>query len=351
MTNLKINFIFYRLLILLVFITPLTIEAQKLQARIVAFYNIENLFDTIDTPGINDSDFTPEGPKQWDSQKYWEKIDRLSEVISKLGQHENIQGPAIIGLCELENRSVIEDLVNSERIKHLNYQIVHYESPDNRGMDVALLYQPGCFKVTNTRSVSLKINGDKETKLNTRDQLVVSGLLDNEAVHFIVSHYPSRFGGEARSRYLRIAAAKLSRSIFEEIMEAHPNDKVIIMGDFNDDPINDAIKKHLNAHGKTRRLKKGELYNPMEPLYKQGIGTLAYRGQWNLFDQIIITPNFLGKNNKGYRYHSVRIYNEAFLIMDEGQYKGYPFRSYIGNQYIGGYSDHFPVYIVIVKEY
>ncbi|TCO03009.1 endonuclease/exonuclease/phosphatase family protein [Natronoflexus pectinivorans] len=323
--------------------------AQQTRAGVIAFYNLENLYDTINDPNIRDDDFTPEGVKRWNSPKYWEKIDRLAEVISKLGSHENIPGPAIIGLCELENRAVLEDLVQNERIRHLNYQIVHHYGPDRRGMDVALLYQPRYFRVTSSRSVPLEYYREDGSRLYTRDQLLVSGVFDGEPMHFIVNHYPSRWGGEERSRPLRVAAAQLSRALVDEILDDDPDAKVIVMGDFNDDPINESIKVHLNAHGNQRRLEEGQLYNPFEPLHRRGVGTLAYRGQWNLFDQILLTQSFLNRDQEGYRYHSVRVFNESFLTRDEGRFRGYPFRSYVGNQYMGGYSDHFPVYIVLVR--
>lgn len=325
-------------------------EAQQMRAGVIAFYNLENLFDTLDTPGVIDTEFTPDSPKRWNSERYWAKIDKLAEVISKLGSHEKVPGPAIIGLCEMENRAVLEDLVKSPRISHLNYEIVHYDSPDRRGVDVAMLYQPRYFKVTNSRSIPLIVNGDEGTRLYTRDQLQVSGIFDGEPMHFIVNHWPSRRGGEDRSSPLRNEAARLTRSLVDSIMKIEGDAKVVVMGDLNDDPNNESIRLYLKARDEQHRLKPDQLFNAMGVHFKRGIGTLAYRDQWNLFDQIIITQAFLDKKQKGYRYHSSRVFNESFLAQPEGRFKGYPFRTYVGDNYHGGYSDHFPVYILIVKE-
>ncbi|HKL71711.1 MAG TPA: endonuclease/exonuclease/phosphatase family protein [Marinilabiliaceae bacterium] len=326
------------------------IIAQKLHGAIVAFYNIENLFDTINTPNVRDGEFTPEGPKNWNSEKYWEKIDNLGHVISQLGVAEGFEGPAVIGLCEMENRAVLVDLVNSPSIKENNYQIVHYDSPDDRGIDVALLYQPNLFTVTSTRSVPLLIKGDDGNRLYTRDQLVVSGLFDDEPMHFVVNHWPSRYGGEERSRGNRVAAARLTRSLVDSIVRTDANAKVIVMGDLNDDPTNESVRLYLKARQDKNRLKKGQLFNATEIPFKQGKGTLAYRGKWNMFDQMILTPSLVDKNNKGYQFHSVHVYTHPKIVQQTGNYKGYPHRTYVGNKYMGGYSDHFPVYILLMKE-
>ncbi|MDI3521373.1 MAG: hypothetical protein PWQ06_896 [Anaerophaga sp.] len=331
-------------------ILPADISAQKMHAGIIAFYNLENLFDTIDTPDVKDSEFTTGGEKKWTSDRYWEKIDRLAKVISKIGSNENIPGPAILGVSEIENKSVLEDLVKSEHIKHLNYRIIHYNSPDKRGVDVALLFQPRYFRVSNARSVPLIIQGEDGERVFTRDQLVVSGQFDGDTMHFIVNHWPSRYGGQERSAPLRNEAAKLSRYLLDSIKTIHPNDKVVIMGDLNDDPLNESIKKHLNATGSSKKIKENQLFNPMEDLFKKGIGSLAYMGKWNLFDQIIITPNFLDKKNDGYKFHSARIFNDPFLLQQTGRYKGYPNRTFVGNEYRAGFSDHLPVYILVLKE-
>jgi len=189
------------------------LSAQEKQYKVatIAFYNLENLFDTLDTPDKNDFEYTPEGVKKWDSKKYISKLENMSKVIAQIGAELTKTAPAIIGVSELENRTVLEDLVNTPALKNYNYKIAHFESPDRRGVDVALLYQSSIFKVTNSVSATLKIEGMDD--FYTRDQLVVSGILAGEKIHFIVNHWPSRYGGEKRSKPLRNAAADLTRSI------------------------------------------------------------------------------------------------------------------------------------------
>lgn len=347
----------YRLIRLLVvvfmvsgFLANCNMQAQKVKAGVVAFYNLENLFDTLDTHNVLDTEFTPESPKLWNSERYWQKIDQMASVIAQLGAHEKVPGPAVIGVSEIENKEVLVDLVNSPRLKALNYQIIHYHSPDKRGIDVAMLYQPRYFTVTNTRSVPLFIYDEEGERIYTRDQLQVSGLFDGEPMHFIVNHWPSRRGGEEGSSSLRNSAARLTRSLVDSIAKIEKDAKVIVMGDLNDDPTNESVRLYLKARDDQNRLKDDQMFNALGTHFKRGIGTLAYRDQWNLFDQIILTQSFLNKRDKGYRYHSSRVFNESFLVQQEGRFKGYPFRTYAGNNYLGGYSDHFPVYILLVKE-
>ncbi len=349
MTMLKNRFLIFPFGVLLFFVSQ-EIIAQKLQGGIVAFYNLENLFDTINTPDVRDGEFTPEGSKNWNSEKYWEKINNMAYVISQLGSAEGLLGPQVIGLCEMENRAVLVDLVSNSNIKENNYQIVHYDSPDDRGIDVALLFQPNFFTVTSTRSVPLLIKGDDGNRLYTRDHLVVSGLFDGEPMHFIVNHWPSRYGGEERSRGNRIAAARMTRSLVDSIVCTDAEAKVIVMGDLNDDPTNESVRLYLKARQDKNRLKPGQLFNATEIPFKQGKGTLAYRGKWNMFDQMILTPSLVDKNDKGYQFHSVHVYTHPKIVQQTGNYKGYPHRTYVGNNYMGGYSDHFPVYILLVKE-
>lgn len=313
----------------------------------IAFYNLENLFDTIDQPEVNDEEFTPQGIKSWNTKKYYLKIDHLSDVISQIGTDVTKEPPAIIGVSEIENKQVLIDLVHSKTLKPFNYQIVHYNSPDRRGVDVALLYRPKYFKLTESKSFRLTIADKLDFK--TRDQLLVSGLFDGEQMYFIVNHWPSRYGGEKRSRPLRNAAADLCRSIVDSLLAMDTSVKVITMGDFNDDPVDPSLTKHLKATDDKNLLADGYLYDPMITLYKKGIGSLAWRDSWNLFDNMILTPALL--EDSGYHFYQAHIFNKKFLTNKEGQYKGYPFRTYVGNTFMGGYSDHFPAYLFVVKKY
>lgn len=321
-------------------------QEKTYKVNCIAFYNLENLFDTI--PGENDTEFSPNSPKQWATKRYFEKMERMGRVISQIGDEFPIGTPAIVGLCEIENRSVLEDLVKASSIATSNYKIVHYDSPDKRGVDVGLIYRPDLFKVTSTRSVRLTVPGMPDFR--SRDQLVVSGLLEGEQIHIIVNHWPSRSGGEKRSMPGRIAAGKLSRSIVDSIQSIEPNAKIIIMGDLNDDPVDKSITTALGAKLNEKDVKPGDLYAAMYPLYKNGIGTLAYRDSWSLFDNIIITEALLNSDGKTLKFHKVKVFNRPFLLNKTGQYAGYPLRTYVGSTYQAGYSDHFPVYMFVIKE-
>ncbi len=322
---------------------------QNVNNEIVAFYNLENLFDTIDTPGVNDLEFTPEGIKNWDSEKYWTKIDQLAKVIAKLGVEYNAAGASIFGLCEMENREVLKDLVNADAIKNRGYAIIHYDSPDERGIDVALFYRPEVFQPERTSSVPLLIKNETGEQILTRDQLVVSGLLNGERMHFIVNHWPSRYGGEERSRPFRIEAARLTRAIVDSIMGTDRNAKIIVMGDLNDDPDNESVRKHLNAHSNRSKVKRNELFNATGVLFEEGQGTLPYRGSWNMFDQMIVSKPLLKSRRGAYYFDSVHIFKPEFLLQQEGRYRGYTWRTYVGNNYHGGFSDHLPAYIILKK--
>lgn len=339
------------ILCLFVFIFTTGVNAQQsYRAAVIGFYNLENLFDTIDTPDVLDEEFTPEGLDRWTGDKYWHKIENMAQAISRIGEDDGWKGgPAVLGVSEIENREVLEDLIAHPLLKESGYQIVHYDSPDKRGVDVALLYRARFFRVTASTSTELKIFDEAGERIFTRDQLVVSGIFDGEPMHFIVNHWPSRSGGEAASRPRRNAAADLTRHLVDSLRNIDANAKVFVMGDLNDDPINESLREHLKAGADPKKLKEDELFNCMFPLYKKGIGSLYYRDGTNLFDQIIITPALLGKDYSSYKFYKTQVFNSSFLVQKDGQYKGYPLRSYVGTVFQGGYSDHFPVYVVIVK--
>jgi len=339
------------LLLWLCSVTVLLPAQKEFEAGIIAFYNLENLFDTLNTEGVNDEEYTPDGPNEWNSRKYRDKISKLARVISQIGADEGIPGgPAILGVSEIENRSVLEDLVAHPLLKDANYHIVHYDSPDLRGVDVGLLYQPRYFTVTHSLSAELPLFDEKGERIYTRDQLLVSGLFHGEPMHFIVNHWPSRRGGEKASRPRRIAAAELTRSLADSILEENAHAKIVVLGDLNDDPVNQSVRKILRAGKNKNRLREGELYNCMFPLFRMGVGSLAYRDAWNLFDQIIISQGLLGEDYSTFTFYSARVFNKEFLTQQDGQYRGYPYRTYVGNTWQGGYSDHFPVYIVVIRE-
>ena len=316
----------------------------------VGFYNLENLFDTIIDPDVNkilQDDFTPKGKKGWTSKRYHEKLENMSRVIADLGKEVTPDGMTILGVSEIENRSVLEDLLKTENLKNRDYEIVHYESPDKRGIDVGLIYNPKYFKVTSSRSISLRTI---DTTFYTRDQLLVSGVLNGENVHVIVTHWPSRSGGEKRSRPRRASASKLGRSIIDSLQAIDTEAKIMYMGDLNDDPTDLSVKGYMKSIGEKTEVRKKNMYNPWENLYKKGAGTLAFRGAWNLFDQILVTPSLIGDDYSSLKYYKAKIYNESYLIQSAGKFKGAPYRTFSFGSYIGGYSDHFPVYLFLIRE-
>jgi hypothetical protein len=245
---------------------------------------------------------------------------------------------------------VLEDLAAHPMLKASNYQVVHYDSPDLRGVDVGLLYRPRYFRVTSTDSPVLNIRNENNERVYTRDQLVVTGMFDGEEMSFIVNHWPSRSSGEQVTRPRRNEAAMLTRRIVDSLTAINPNAKIVVMGDLNDDPSNESLRKYLRAGDDPDRLKDGDLYNCMYSLFKKGVGSLYYRDGLNLFDQIIISKPLTGKDFSSYRFYGARVFNKQFLLQQDGQYRDYPLRTYVGTTYTGGYSDHFPVYMIIARE-
>ena len=341
------------LIVLFTSFTPIFSQEKKAyKVNTIAFYNLENLFDTENDPLTYDDDRTPDGKDHWTEEIYQDKLKNMAKVMAEIGADVSGNTPTIIGVCETENRKVLEDLVNQETLVEQDYGIIQFDSPDRRGIDVALLYKKKLFTPTHYKAKELLIydDNDKSKRVFTRDQLVVSGMLDGEKIHLIVNHWPSRSGGEKRSRSKRIKAAKLNRQIIDSIFSDEPYAKIITMGDFNDDPTSPSVKDHLNAQRESNGMQMRELFNPMEDLAKQGYGSLAYRDSWNLFYQIIISTELTKKDFSSYRFYKAGIYNKTYLVNAHGRYKGYPYRSFASGSYTGGYSDHFPVYIYLVKE-
>lgn len=310
---------------------------------------MENLFDTINDPDTFDDDRTPLGKDKWTAEKYRDKLKNMSLVLSEIGSSVTKASPDIIGVCEIENNVVLEDLIKEPALLNKGYAIIHFDSPDERGIDVALLYKKEVFMPTSFKSHRLLLFKENGYRDYTRDQLIVGGLLDDEEIYFIVNHWPSRSGGEARSRPNRIAAAKLNKRIIDSVLRLNTDAKIISMGDFNDDPINDSFKKVIKTEGRKRKVTDSILFNPMESLYRKGEGSLAYRDKWNIFDQIYFTGNLISSTKESFSFYKAAIYNPAYLLTSSGRYKGYPKRTYSGGNYTGGFSDHFPVYITLVK--
>jgi endonuclease/exonuclease/phosphatase family metal-dependent hydrolase len=326
-------------------------QDKKFKIHTLAFYNLENLFDTINDP-IKFDDYSPIMELKTNrGEAYRRKITNMARVIAEIGKDVTHNTPAILGVCEVENKDVLEDIVNDSTLLEKNYGIVHYDSPDSRGIDVALLYQKSLFTPISSSAQELKIYDTQTQKqITTRDQLLVSGKLEGDLIHIIVNHWPSRRGGEARSRPKRVAAAQLNKRILDSLQAQDPYAKVIIMGDLNDDPTNPSIKNVLKAKRKRKKVDFKGLYNPFEKFYRDGLGTTAYRDNWSLFDQIIVSKTLLEKDYTSFRYYQAGIFNKNYLITPKGKYKGYPFRSWNDSGFSNGFSDHFPVYIYLIKE-
>ena len=314
----------------------------------MAFYNLENLFDTINDVNKNDEASPIMEIKFNRGEIFKQKVSNMAKVISEIGLDVTKRPPSIVGICEVENRSVVEALISDEKLKKYNYGIVHYDSPDNRGIDVGMIYNKDAFSVENSNSHEVYITDNNSSKRrNTRDQLVVSGYLDGELMHIIVNHWPSRGADETK----RIAAAKVNNSIIDSLRYIYKNPKIITMGDFNDDPFDKSIKKIIGAKKEIKNTGNKDMFNPYEEiLVDKGIGTNAYRDKWQLFDQIILSKPFLKKDYKDYQLYKAGVFNKSYLINKKGKFKGYPYRSFSYGTFTGGYSDHLPPYIFLLRE-
>ncbi len=322
-------------------------NAQKYKMVAVGFYNLENLFDTENDTLINDEEFLPQGARAWTTERYQEKSANMAYVISQIGIENVKQGLSILGVSEIENRRVLEDLVKQPAIADRKYEIIHYNSPDGRGVDVGLLYNPKHFRPLHSIAIPLMIF-DEGVRRNTRDVLYIKGMMETDTLHILVNHWPSRGGGPVTVKH-RNSGAKLCRNVIDSINQVVPNSKVIVMGDLNDDPTNESIKSYLRAVSNIKDVKKTGIFNPYEDMFRRGLGSNAYQDAWSLFDQVIISKGLCDKDNDGYSYFKANIFNKAFLVQPSGQYKGYPFRTFSGDKYQGGYSDHFPSYIYMIK--
>ncbi len=297
-------------------------------------------------------DFTVNSPKNWNTKSYNQKIANEARVISEMGAQYTKTAPAIVGLIEVENRQVIEDLIKHPLLAKYDYGIIHYNSFDARGIDVALIYQKRRFTPSNSLKKEIKIFNDDGKRSYTRDIVVVTGLLDNEKIALFMNHWPSRSGGEARSLPKRNAAAVVLKQQMDSIRNADPSTKLFAMGDFNDDPVSTSLKNYLKTAMTPKELSAEKPYlNLMYPLYKKGVASLAYQNAPNLFDQIIVSANVVADEvGSGYSVYKAEIFAPPYLINRQGNWKGYPLRSWDGDRFTGGYSDHFPAFVVLQRE-
>lgn len=343
---------FFRLILIISFLAVSSAgysQKKQFKVAIIGFYNLENFYDTINNPIVDDEEFLPSGAKNYNSAIYWDKVGKLAKVISEMGVNFSTDGPALLGVAEIENDTVLKDLIKHPLLQKRNYKIVHYDSKDARGIDVGLLYNPKYFKVDVSDKLFVQLPSDSKDAYYTRDILWVRGWLDGELINVYVNHWPSRRGGEERSAPARAAAALVCKKHFDSLNQILPNQKIIIMGDLNDDPISPSVTQVLKSKGKADQVKPGGLFNPWVEMYKKGIGTLAYQDAWGLFDQIIISEPWLNKEQNGYFFYQQHIFNKEYLVENVGRYKGYPMRTWDGNTYRGGYSDHFPTFLVFLK--
>ena len=307
----------------------------------VGFYNMENLFDTEDDPEIDDQEYLATSELKWDVARYQTKLNNLGKVIRQMGDED---GPELLGACEIENRKVLEDLIQTKELKDRNYSIVHFNSPDARGIDVALLYKAAVFRPVSSRLLQIQF---EDPKFRTRLPLLVTGIWEGkDTVSVIVNHWPSRRGGAEASEAKRIAVARRVSSYMDSVNRCCPSRHVIIMGDFNDEPTNRSISEVLQAGDLASAQGVVVLQNAFYQLKQQGQGSHVFNNEKSMLDQIILTPNFLDKQGLELIPGSATIVNPEWM-QDKGKYAGSPLRTYAGKKYLGGYSDHFPVYIRI----
>ncbi|PNW29513.1 endonuclease/exonuclease/phosphatase family protein [Formosa algae] len=304
--------------------------------KTIAFFNLENLFDITNDPNINDNDFLSTSDKRWNLKRYENKLFKLGFAISNIGKQETETHPAIVGVAEVENAKVLQDLLDSENLKDISYSFVHYDSPDERGIDVALIYDTTQFEVTDSAPYSIMLFDDNGLADYTRDILRVSGVFNGEPMHFLVNHWPSK--NEESNAPKRMEVSNKATEIIEGLKAENPDAKIIVMGDFNDNSASESVQALVNNNA---------LFNPMESLTSYNRGSINYRFKWDVFDQFMLTHNFLDHKPGTHNFQTADIFDADFLKQYKGKYKGQPFRTYVGKTYKGGYSDHFPVYLLL----
>lgn len=313
---------------------------------VIGFYNVENLFDTIDDPNINDEQFLPNGDNRWDSKRYEAKLQSLSKVISEIAKLDG--GLVVLGVSEIENEQVLLDLAATELLKPYHLSVCHHESPDRRGVDVAFFYDASRFKILGTKAFPTIVPNNPD--FITRDQWLMTGVLDGtDTLDIVANHWPSKSGGEQRSLPGRMAAGQLGRYIADSVLHSRLNAKFIYMGDLNDNPTSKCIMAEMGTKTKPEKLTQYDLYNPMWKLFRDGFGSYAYRDSWEMLDNIIISGALVNARPGTYKFRSAHIFRRDFMFTKTGSYVDYPYRTFAGGNYQGGYSDHLPVYIVLTK--
>jgi len=346
-------------LFLLVFLAPAPAVAQT-KSYVIGFYNLENLFDTYHDEGKNDYEYLPDGANEWTDFKYQKKLANMARVIRAM-RDENKAYHAVLGVSEIENRHVLEDLVMEPAIADANYQIVHYDGPDRRGVDVALLYRPELFTVLESKAIPFTFEGsriqfgmtpEEMDAFRTRDVLMVRGMLGGEMFAFFVAHLPSRLGeksGALRSRGGEIMYGEAAR-----LMKEYPGIKIVAMGDMNDNPTDDSMAVYMRGREKVEEVGPEDFFSPFLSMLKAGYSSLYYRGENNIYDILVCNYALLNAPAGTLKIQPIvkkkyygRIFQQPFMTQQEGQYKGQPFRTFSNGAFVGGYSDHYPTYIVV----
>lgn len=313
----------------------------------VMIYNLENLYDTINDPTKDDETFLPGADRKWNDEKYKMKLKQLSRVIAT-GADEM---PALVGLCEVENLMVVNDLAATLNLSAANYSVVHFDSPDERGIDVALMYNKNVFTPKHKTPIHVTIPADSVDY--TRDILYVAGTINingkKEELHIFVNHWPSRSEGEEVSAPKRAAAAQTLKHIIDSLNNKFADPNIIIMGDFNDTPFDISLQKILMAQEIGSTDSDEVLVNMMSAKQKAGEGTYNFKGNWQILDQIIVSESLLDNTTMDVDPNSVQIVKQDWMLFHHDKYGDSPDRTYSGIKYIGGYSDHLPVYIELIS--
>ncbi len=336
-------------------------SAQK-HNYVIGFYNLENLFDTYDDPAKNDEEFLPQGSNNWTEAKYNKKLANMARVIRAM-HDENGRWHTLLGVSEIENRLVMEDLVSQEAIAGANFQIVHYDGPDRRGVDVGLLYKPDQFTLLDSESIPFSFEGteveitlsqEDQDYFRTRDILMAHGLIEGEHFAVYVTHLPSRLGGKGGD--LRSLGAEIIYKHSQKMQQLYPGIKIVVMGDMNDNPTDESMVRWMHAKDDINEVEsESDFFCPFTKLLADGFGSLAYQGEWNIYDIVLANYNLTKapsgglKIRKVFRNYYGRVFNQPFMTQHSGQYKDTPFRTFSNGAFIGGFSDHYPTYIVIGK--
>jgi endonuclease/exonuclease/phosphatase family metal-dependent hydrolase len=310
----------------------------------IAFYNQENLFDTIDNPRKNDEEFLPNGKYKWNTERYLKKLDNMAKVIASMN---NNNGADFLGMCEVESIEALNDLTKNKQLEKMAYKSVFFEGEDERGIDNAFIYKSSLVKIASGKSIPIPsdgIDGD-----HTRNLLLAElTLTNNQKLYFIVNHWPSRREGEKESEFKRVFVASVVRKTCDSIYAINPKANIIVMGDLNDTPSNMSVIATLGATGSASKTKDKMLFNTVKDLAMEGKGTHKYKNEWSMLDQIIISANLLNNKSKvKFVQGSAQVYKQDFMLETDEKYKGSPLRTFVGNKYLGGFSDHLPVMIYL----